>query len=79
MGCSGGPDRGSSPKYVNAYPVSALIPDWRPPAASPRKIIPVEMVQGLREARSDGKSLRDLAHDMGVSHETIRAAVKERA
>jgi len=34
------------------------------------------MVSVLKEAKANGKSLRELAQEVGVSHETIRVALR---
>lgn len=38
--------------------------------------IPIDMLPVLKEAIASGKSLRELAKEIGLSHETIRAALK---
>ncbi len=72
----GGPDRGQSVKYVTTYPVSAIIPDWVPPEPVSRKVISAELVPTLQQKVANGKSIRELAMEVGVSHETVRTALK---
>ncbi|MFC1930533.1 hypothetical protein ACFLWE_01410 [Chloroflexota bacterium] len=69
-------DGGQSVKYVTAYPVSVLIPGWVPPAPMSRGIISGETVSPMRQQRIEGKSLRELAREVGVSYETFRATLK---
>ena len=70
----GDPDGDSTGEFV-IYLVGSL-PHWQPPAPENRKAIPGRMVPVLKEAKANGKSLRELAQEVGVSHETIRVAVK---
>ena len=70
-----GPDGGRGGKFV-IYLVATLIPDWQPTRPDRRKAVSTEAVTALREARASGKPLRMLARDIGVSHETVRAAMK---
>ena len=58
------------------YLLATLLPDWQPPAPDSRKAILGHMVPALREAEVNGKSLRELANEVGISHETIRSALK---
>ncbi len=59
-----------------AYSVSALIPDWVSPSPVSRRAVPRNLVPALKEAAANGKSLRALARQTGVSHETIRATLR---
>lgn len=71
-----GPDGKLTGKFV-VYLVATLIPDWAPPAPASHRAIPPERVPAFQEGLAVGKSLRALAREMGVSHETIRAALKD--
>ena len=74
MGCSGGSDGDSTGEFV-IFLIGSL-PDWKLPTPASRKVIPGDMVPVLQEARASGQSLRELAERIGVSHETVRAAMK---
>ena len=58
------------------YPVSALIPNWEPPSPVSRRAVPRNLVPALKEAAANGRSLRALARQTGVCHETIRVTLK---
>ena len=51
-------------KFV-VYLLATLLPDWQPPAPDSRKAIFGNMVPALREAKANGKSLRELANEVG--------------
>lgn len=74
--CSGDPDGARTPKSVIAYSVSELIPHWSPPAPVSRRSIPASSIPGLQQEAAKGKSLREMAREMGVSYETIRSALR---
>ena len=70
------PRRGANSHLQPYYSLSELISDWQPHAIAPRRAISQEMLSALREARASGKTLRELARQTGVSHETLRLALK---
>lgn len=75
----------SSPRQIEGYIWIADVPERRavgrsrraaPYEARPRKLSPARASELRRVAA--GRSLRDLAAEFEVSHETVRAVLRER-
>lgn len=70
--------REANPHVQVYYPLSDIIPDWQPPKPTYRKALADDVVPTLKKSKAEGKTLRELAQETGVSHETIRPRAERR-
>ena len=67
---------GNQPLTAIAYPLSTLIPDWKPPSRAPAGATSPEKVPALRGRRASGNGPRKLGVETGVSHMSVRSATR---
>lgn len=75
ISCRYSPDGEPTGKFV-VYLVATLLPDWAPPAPASRRALVGEKAEAVLAGAATGKSLRELAREVEVSHGTIRTTIQ---